>query len=175
MMQTHIGEEMLVVLPRLRRFALSLTGSRQSADDLVQGACERSLAAASSWTPGTRIDAWMFRIMRNLWIDTFRRRVKEGVVTEMSEHLNLAGPRHWEAEATMMLARVRSAIAELPSDQREVLMLVCVEEMSYRKAADVLGLPIGTVMSRLSRARRRLAEITGYEPARRPLARGMSK
>ena len=167
-MASDVGEEMVAFLPRLRRFALSLTGSRQSADDLVQGACERALAAAASWTPGTRFDAWMFRIMRNLWIDGLRRQRSEGVVIDIADRHDLVGS-HGDrvAEAHLMLDRVRSAITELPSEQREVLVLVCVEELSYRETADILGLPMGTVMSRLSRARQQLGELTGHEPERR--------
>jgi RNA polymerase sigma-70 factor (ECF subfamily) len=131
---------------------------------LVQGACERALLAAASWTPGTRFDAWMFRIIRNLWIDTLRRRRTEGVVVDIADHLDLAGSSGaQEVDTLLMLHQVRSALAKLPPDQREVLVLVCIEDMSYRDAAEILGVPMGTVMSRLCRARQRLAEITGYQ------------
>jgi len=157
---------MIALLPRLRRFAISLTGSRQNADDLVQGACEKALAAAISWTPGTRFDAWMFRILRNLWIDTLRRKKTEGPAEDIEDQYDLVGT-HGEqvAEQRLMLAQVRSAMMRLPDEQREILLLVCVEDMSYRAAADILDIPVGTVMSRLSRARAKLAEMTGFESA----------
>jgi RNA polymerase sigma-70 factor, ECF subfamily len=151
-----------MLLPRLRRFALSLTGSHHSADDLVQGACERALVAADSWTPGTRLHAWMFRILRNFWIDTHRRRRTEQLVSRaVIDHGPVCTDGEREIEARLMLKRVRSAIAGLPRENRKVLIIVCIEDMSYRAVAERLGIPVGTVMSRLSRARLRLAEAIG--------------
>ncbi len=168
-MSHDIGQEMIALLPRLRRFAISLTGSRSQADDLVQGACERALAASSTWTPGTRFDAWMFRILRNLWTDTLRRRRTEGQSEDIDEQYDLVGSRgDHDAEMRLTLGEVRAAIGRLPEEQREILVLVCVEEMSYRAVAEVLDIPIGTVMSRLSRARARLSELMGVEPAGSP-------
>jgi RNA polymerase sigma-70 factor (ECF subfamily) len=162
---------MIALLPRLRRFAIALTGSRQNADDLVQGACERALAARASWTPGTRFDAWMFRILRNLWIDMLRKQRTEGVRESIEERYDLVGAQgEKEAEDRLMLAALREAVKRLPEEQREVLLLVCVEDMSYRDAADALDVPVGTVMSRLSRARARLSEMTGFETASRRAA-----
>lgn len=170
-MPHDIGQEMIALLPRLRRFAISLSGTRQGADDLVQGACERALAASASWTPGTRFDAWMFRILRNLWIDSLRKRRTEGPQRDIGEQYDLVGADGArETDARLALRDVQAAMAKLPEDQREILLLVCVEDMSYRAVADVLDIPIGTVMSRLSRARAKLTEITGYAPAGRGAA-----
>lgn len=170
-MSDDIGQEMIALLPRLRRFAIALSGSRQNADDLVQGACERALAARDSWTPGTRFDAWMFRILRNLWIDGLRRSRSQGVRESVDDRHDLVGAQgEREAEARLALRDVRLAMERLPAEQREILLLVCVEDMSYRAVAEILDVPIGTVMSRLSRARSKLAEMTGFEPAARRAA-----
>ncbi len=157
MATVEIGDEIVAMLPRLRSFALSLARRRDEADDLVQAACERAFGAIDTWQPGTRLDAWMFRILRNLWIDRHRRRRDETSLDDEAG-LSVAGEdgRH-TVEVRSTMAAVRAAIDRLPEEQREVLMLVCVEDLSYRDAAEVLEVPIGTVMSRLSRARRALA------------------
>ncbi|MET0531138.1 MAG: RNA polymerase sigma factor [Microvirga sp.] len=160
-MPSSIGPDLVALLPRLRRFALTLCRSPSRADDLVQGACERALANAGSWTPGTRFDAWMFRILRNHWIDNLRRLKVEGVIEDVTAHKQLIGdPGEEPIFNRLTLAEVQRAIEGLPQEQREVLVLVCVEDLSYRETADVLSVPIGTVMSRLARARKRLVEIT---------------
>ena len=160
-MPAAIGQELVALLPRLRRFALVLCRSHALADDLVQGACERALAHAGSWTPGTRFDAWMFRILRNYWIDHLRRMKVEGMTEDVTTQTELIGD---SGEAPILsrlaLTEVQRAIDTLPHDQREVLVLVCGEDLSYREAADILNVPVGTVMSRLARARKRLVELT---------------
>jgi len=156
------GEKLIAFLPNLRRFAISLCGSRDIADDLVQAACERALANAEKFEPGTRFDAWMFRILRNLWIDQVRRRKTAGPQEDIAGREDITGSSgEQDTEARLTLKTVADAIGELPDEQREVLLLVCVEDLSYRDAAEVLGIPIGTVMSRLARARKNLAEAAG--------------
>jgi RNA polymerase sigma-70 factor, ECF subfamily len=160
-MPVGIGGELVALLPRLRRFALVLCRSPSLADDLVQGACERALANPGNWTPGTRFDAWMFRILRNHWIDHLRRLKAEGMKEDLTTHNQLMGdPGEERLLSKLALAEVQRAIDRLPQDQREVLVLVCVEDLAYREAAEVLGVPLGTVMSRLARARKRLVELT---------------
>lgn len=168
----EVGARLIAFLPNLRRFAISLCGSRDLADDLVQAACERALANAGRFEPGTRFDAWMFRILRNLWIDQVRRQKTVGVRVDIVEQPDIVGASgERDAEARLILKTVAGAIAELPDEHREVLLLVCVEELSYREAADILGIPIGTVMSRLARARKNLAEAAGITmPAARSVA-----
>lgn len=153
--------QMILLLPRLRRFARSLVRSPHDADDLVQATCERALRALDQWTPGSRLDSWMFRIMRNHWIDGVR---KSGAAAEdpIGEGDAVEDGRR-VAETRLLFADVRSRIADLPEEQRSVLILVCAEELSYREAAEMLDIPIGTVMSRLSRARQALMH--DYEPA----------
>lgn len=161
-----IGDRLIALLPNMRRFALSLARVPDLADDLVQQACERALANAASFEPGTRFDAWMFRIIRNLWIDRLRREKTAGPAEGEDAYAGIAGEDGTDVtEARLTLASVGAAIGRLPADQREVLMLVCVEDLSYREAAEVLGVPIGTVMSRLARARKRLADLTGMNDA----------
>jgi RNA polymerase sigma-70 factor (ECF subfamily) len=156
LMQSDVSRQMIAMLPRLRRFARALARSPDDADDLVQGACERALRAIDSWEPGTRLDSWMFRILRNLWIDQMRKR-------RMETNAGLGpGPEiegedgRRTVESRLELADIRTVITELPEQQREVLALVCIEDMSYRETASILDIPIGTVMSRLARARQAL-------------------
>lgn len=145
--------EMIALLPRLRRFALGLTADPDKADDLVQAGCERALARRHQWQPGTRLDSWMFRIMQNLWIDELRARAPVDPVE--SEALEEIPGGDWTAgiEARLTLEQVLEALDGLTPPMRAVLALVCVEGLSYKEAAAVLELPIGTVMSRLARAR----------------------
>ena len=153
-----IRSEMAALLPRLRRFAISLTANRADADDLVQDTVERALRSLHQWQRGTRLDSWMFRIAQNLWIDQRRaRRVREIVVDDPDAAARVAVDGVREVESKLAFADMVRAFAELPEDQRVVTALVLVDGMSYREAADVLGVPIGTVTSRLARARTALA------------------
>jgi RNA polymerase sigma-70 factor (ECF subfamily) len=153
-----IRTELIQLLPRLRSFARSLTGAVDQADDLVQTGIEKALRNLDGYTPGTRLDAWMFRILRNAWIDTIRTR-RETVEFDAEAADTLAGEDgRTTSEARLHLSEVRRAMAGLPEEQRSVLMLVCVEGMRYREVAAALDIPEGTVMSRLSRARLALAE-----------------
>jgi len=147
------GDQLVAVLPRLRRFARGLAGSASEADDLVQAACERALARAHQFQEGTRFDSWMFRIVQTIWIDQLRARDvrKESGDVEYERLGSDAAVR--SVEARLALAEVRRAVDRLPADQRSVLMLVTVEGLIYREAAEVAGVPVGTIMSRLARAR----------------------
>jgi RNA polymerase sigma-70 factor (ECF subfamily) len=138
----------------MRRFAYALCGSTDLGDDLVQAACERALKNAGAFQPGSRMDSWMFRIIQNLWLDDRRRRKVRGTQVDpetlaLSDHG--AGARQAEDRAT--LDKVRATVDSLPDDLRLVLALVALEGRSYREVAEALEIPIGTVMSRLSRAR----------------------
>lgn len=156
---------MVALLPRLRAFARSLARTPDAADDLVQATCERALRSIDQWTPGTRLDSWMFRIMHNHWIDE-RRRPKLVVAVDDDRMPDVAGEDGRRvADARLLLGDVGAAIDALPEDQRTVLVLACVEELSYRETAAVLDIPIGTVMSRLARARRAIAEALGEDAA----------
>jgi RNA polymerase sigma-70 factor (ECF subfamily) len=141
------------LVPRLRRFGLALTGSRADADDLVQTACERALRRGGQLRDQARLDAWIYGIMRNLWTDEIRaRRVRAH--DSLDDALDLPGmDGAAAADGQVMLATVRRCLTRLSAEHRAVLILVCVDGLSYREAADVLAVPVGTVMSRLSRAR----------------------
>jgi RNA polymerase sigma-70 factor (ECF subfamily) len=148
------SDQLVAVLPRLRRFARGLTGSVVEADDLVQAACERALSRQEQFQEGTRFDSWMFRIVQTIWIDQIRAR---GVRKEESDELEMERLGSDEpvrrVEARLQLSEVREALTRLPEEQRSALLLVTVEGLSYKEAAEVAGVPIGTIMSRLARAR----------------------
>jgi len=149
----RFSDQLIAVLPRLRRFAAGLTRSASEADDLVQAACERALAREHQFQEGTRFDSWMFRIVQTIWIDLLRARdvrKEDGNIAE--DRLGTDEPVR-RVEARLALAEARRAIALLPPDQRATLMLVTVEGLSYKQAAEVAGVPVGTIMSRLARAR----------------------
>jgi RNA polymerase sigma-70 factor (ECF subfamily) len=157
-------EDLVALLPRLRRFALSLARRGDLADDLVQVTAERALAARDRFDPATRMDSWCFRILRNAWLDGIRRDRSRGTAVDIADAPE-AGEVDGVAitESRLMLQSVMAAMDRLPEEQREVLMLVCVEEMSYKEAAVILGVPLGTVMSRLSRGRLALAAAMGIK------------
>jgi RNA polymerase sigma-70 factor (ECF subfamily) len=159
--------DLVALLPRLRRFAQTLAGNRDTADDLVQEACERALRSQDGFTPGTRFDSWMFRILRNLWLDSHRRRAARGGVHETLDDAESI-PGADGAAVTMNRLDLRDAeraLLRLPHDQREALVLTCIEDLTYAEAAAVLGVPPGTVMSRAARGRIALAK-TLAAPAR---------
>jgi RNA polymerase sigma-70 factor (ECF subfamily) len=149
--------EIVDLLPRLRRLARALARDVADADDLVQAALERALARRDQWTPGTRLDSWVFRIMKNIWIDETRSGARRGRVF-MPEELG-AVVSNGEAEAIIARVEARdaaAAIETLPEEQRLAVALVLVEGLSYREAADVLEVPMGTLTSRLVRGRQAL-------------------
>jgi RNA polymerase sigma-70 factor, ECF subfamily len=155
----RFSDQLIAVLPRMRRFAAGLTRSASEADDLVQAACERALTREHQFQEGTRFDSWMFRIVQTIWIDQLRAsgiRKEDGDIAE--ERLGTDEPVR-RVEARLALSEVRRAISLLPPDQRATLMLVTVEGLSYKQAADVAGVPIGTIMSRLARARIALQQL----------------
>jgi RNA polymerase sigma-70 factor (ECF subfamily) len=148
---------MVAVLPRLRRFAYALTGSTEQGDDLVQDACLRALSRVDLWQPGTRLDSWMYRITQNIWLDRLRSNKVRGETMDIGSIESVAGPDGRDvAESELTLQEVVAAMAQLPAEQRAVVALVCIEGNSYKEAADIAGVPVGTVMSRLARARRTL-------------------
>lgn len=158
-----LRRELVDLLPRLRRFGRTLARQREDADDLVQIAVERALMRAEQWQPGTRLDSWMFRIMQNAWIDEVRARARHSltfVPEEEGEHVGVS-----TTDAQIDAIAVRKAVAQLGEDQRSVVGLVLVEGLPYKEAAEVLGIPIGTLTSRLARAREALQAILGSDGA----------
>ncbi len=167
-MDQAFSHQLVALLPRLRRFARGLTHGSEEGDDLVQAACERALARSDQFEPGTRLDSWMYRIVQNLWLDNRRRQKKEAIGLDPADLAEHAAPVSANAaEDGLYLAQVREAIARLPEEQRAVLMLVSVEGVAYKDAAEILDLPLGTVMSRLSRARVALGQLLESRAAQR--------
>lgn len=149
----RFGDQLVAVLPRLRRFARGLTGSSVEADDLVQAACERALARRHQFQEGTRFDSWMFRIVQTIWIDQIRSREVRKTDGDIGEDRLGSDEPVRRVEARLTLAEVRRAVDRLSPDQRAALLLVTVEGLSYKEAAEVVDVPVGTIMSRLARAR----------------------
>lgn len=153
---------MIAFLPRLRRFTHALTADATHGDDLAQDTCVRALQSLHLWEPGSRLDSWMYRIAKNLWIDRMRTQKFRGVHASIddielgSEPMGVDGRA--VTESSLTLAEVMRAIGSLPEDQRALVALVCVNGASYKEAADTLSIPMGTVMSRLARARKALFE-----------------
>jgi RNA polymerase sigma-70 factor (ECF subfamily) len=149
-----LDHEIVELLPRLRRLARALARSPADADDLVQATVERALSHRGQWRPGTRLDSWMFRIMKNAWIDETRARSRRTAVLAPEE----AGERVGDAGAAavedrLAVSEVARAMSRLPDDQRLAVALVLVEGLSYKEAASVLQVPEGTLTSRLVRGR----------------------
>ncbi len=165
-MTDEIRRQIIELLPRLRRFAYSLTGERDRADDVVQETCVRALSRLDQWEPGTRLDSWMYRIAQNIWFDRARAVKVRGEVLDIDTAEDIAGDDGRRVtESRLALGDLMGAIARLPDDQKAIVSLVCVDGMSYREAADTLKIPMGTVMSRLARARQSLYRATyGAEP-----------
>ncbi|MGD1924556.1 MAG: RNA polymerase sigma factor [Paracoccaceae bacterium] len=157
-MTDAIRHELVAVLPKLRRFACALAGSISEGDDIVQTACEKALTRGDQFRPGTRFDSWMYRIVQTTFLDSRRRhehrfaRSDEELISAVSD----GGRGAAKAADRLLLARVREAMADLPETQRTVLALVAIEGLAYHEAAEVLDIPVGTVMSRLARARSKL-------------------
>lgn len=151
---SDIHRRMEKFLPRLRRFAYSLTNGADFSEDLVQETYVRALAHLDQWQPGSRLDSWMFRIARNLWIDHMRSEKFRGeaVDIEAVDHL-LSCDGELLAENRIVLDELRKDIAELSRDQRNLIRLVWLYGMSYKETGKLLNVPAGTVMSRMARVR----------------------
>ncbi len=155
--QNEFADALGAMLPRLRRFAFALSRHPADADDLAALAVERALRNRDQFTPGSRLDSWLFRITRNLWIDEARSRQRKAAweaPPEEGEKQGFDGAAAIERSAE--LAKVMAAMSALPDEQREVVALIMIEGLGYREAAEMLGLPIGTVSSRLVRGRNAL-------------------
>ena len=160
-MGDDIKAEIAALVPRVRRFAYSICGNREEGDDLVQTACVKALSRLDQFEPGTRLDSWMFRIIQTSFLDSVRSRSRRGLPPdpETLDRLSDEGRSAAQSEDRMLLTRVRSEIAALPEDQRAVMALVAIEGYSYKEAASILAIPVGTIMSRLARARARLVPL----------------
>jgi RNA polymerase sigma-70 factor (ECF subfamily) len=140
-------------VPYLRRFARALTGDAALADDLVQDCIERALRKQHLFDETRRLRAWLFAILRNLYISGLRRNAHGATAKSVDEMISGEDAVEPEQESRLALSDIASALERLPAAHREVLLLIALEEMSYREVAEIIGVPVGTVMSRLSRAR----------------------
>lgn len=145
-------------IPRLRRYARALTRDATRADDLVQNCLLRAIAKEHLWEPGTDLRAWLFTILHNQHVNDVRRAVREGINTAVEEMAPLLTVPS-NATASLLLRDLERAIARLPEEQRQVILLVGLEGMRYEEVATILGVPIGTVRSRLSRGRETLRRL----------------
>jgi RNA polymerase sigma-70 factor, ECF subfamily len=155
----EIGERIVELLPRLRRFARSLSRNQHDADDLVQSAVERAWRHIDQLRPGANLASWMFGIMKNAWIDNRRSRARRGEVAlpeDSGEH-----PAVNPSDANASLWSISEAMDKLPEEQRLAVALVLVEGLSYKEAAQLLDIPMGTLTSRLARGRTALAAALG--------------
>jgi RNA polymerase sigma-70 factor (ECF subfamily) len=160
---TDFSAQLVELIPRLRRFCRALARNQADADDLAQATIERALQHASRWQAGTRLDSWLYRIAQNLWRDELRAHRRRAEPLE--ENYDPAGEDGRESFVTSLHAvEVARAYDLLPEEQRSVLALVALDGLSYQQASDVLGVPIGTIMSRLARARGRLAASMDARP-----------
>lgn len=150
-------DELATHLPRLRRYARALTGDRHQADDLVQDTLERALAKQSLWQRGSRLDAWLLTVMHNIFVNQIRARQRQR--TEALDDLHVEPSQRATQGDALAVRDIQAALATLPYEQKSVLLLVTLDERSYEETARILDIPVGTVMSRLSRARDRLRQL----------------
>ena len=149
-------------IPRLRRYARALSRGTDRADDLVQDTLVRALTKLHLWQPGTDLRAWLFTIMHHQYVNTVRREANEKATVDI-EHVSSALVATTDPTAQRQLVELDHALARLPAEQREVVLLVGLEGMAYESVAQILGVPIGTVRSRLSRGRGRLRVLMGRD------------
>ena len=156
------GDELVRLLPRMRRFARGLARDAADGDDLCQATIERALKSSQQWQGGTRLDSWVYTIMRNIWVDQVRARNRRGQTFVAEEAgLDIGDPGDAAIEAHVELGNVGRAIDRLPLEQREAVMLVLVEGFAYKEAAEIIGCPMGTLTSRLVRGREALMRSLG--------------
>jgi RNA polymerase sigma-70 factor (ECF subfamily) len=158
-----LREAVLAAVPKLRAFAISLCGNVDRADDLVQETLLRALANIDSFQPGTNMSAWLFTILRNHFHSEYRKRRREVEDGDGSYAETLKSQP--DQTARLEFQEFRAALAKLPADQREALILVGASGFSYEETADICGCAVGTIKSRVNRARARLAELMSIETA----------
>jgi RNA polymerase sigma-70 factor (ECF subfamily) len=147
----------------MRRFAIGLSRSAADGDDLCQATIERALVNRGKWQEGTRLDSWMYTMMRNIWIDEQRARNRRGQ-TFVAEDAGMSVGAAGAQESAVELSNVDRALSRLPDEQREAVLLVMVEGYAYKEAAEIIGCPVGTLNSRLVRGRDALLELLGEAP-----------
>lgn len=158
--------DLVSLLPKLRRFAMTLTRDANDADDLVQEVCERAITRSHLWNGEGRLESWVYAMTRNLWVDVIRkRRVRGGGMVDVLDQVELSVEA--AADKAIYANQLQKMILSMPEGLASVFLLVNVEGYSYRETAEILAIPIGTVMSRLSTARLRLAAMLSEDAERR--------
>jgi RNA polymerase sigma-70 factor (ECF subfamily) len=156
--ETEFRQQLLNMLPKLKRYCYAQTGEKHSADDLMQSSVEKALRRWHQYQPGTEFERWMYRLCRNHWIDTMRtEKISDELNDDMMVASEIENPEQ-QALTQAALRHMQIHFNALSEGLRMVLYLVAVEGRSYQEAADILDIPAGTVMSRLARARKQLAE-----------------
>jgi RNA polymerase sigma-70 factor (ECF subfamily) len=152
-------------IPRLRRYAVALTGNREAADDLIQDTLERAWRKRALWKPGTDLRAWLFTVMHNVYVNVTRAARPAESLDEQESDSGRAEtlPSVASAESAVVLSELRAALGRLSDEHRQVILLVGLEQMSYAETAAILGIPPGTVMSRLARGRDQLRQLLARE------------
>lgn len=169
-MQADLNKQLTELIPRLRRFAIGLSGSRDKGDELVQRACERLLAHHERLRPDTSLGSWMYRVIRNLHIDTVRAQsVRERGAQQIRQSAELGLVTGNSMDSILRLHEVHEAMQQLSEEHRSALLLICVEGLSYKEAAETLQVPMGTVTSRLVRARKALLALMREDPGSQDL------
>ena len=156
----ELAEQLEQQIPRLRRYALALVGDPTRADDLVQDCLERAWSRGHLFRPGSDLRAWLFTILHNLHANAARRYNSRPAEVSLADDGYTPATPATQGDA-VALSELRTALNEVPDDQRQVLLMVGMEQMTYQEVAIVLGIPIGTVMSRLHRGRERLRDLMG--------------
>lgn len=156
---SETGRQIEQHIPRLRRYARALVGERSRADDLVQDTLERALIKLDLWQPGSDLRAWLFTLMHNLFVNQVRAGRLQETELDAARDVPVAGGQM----DALALRDLHTALGRLPADQREVILLVGLEQFGYAEAARILDVPVGTVMSRLSRGRERLRQLLAGE------------
>ena len=165
-LDTTLRDQMLSAVPSLRAFAISLSGNIDRADDLVQETLLRAIANIDSFQPGTNMNAWLFTILRNLFRSEYRKRKREVEDADGSYAESLKS--HPDQLGRVEFQEFRTALSQLPDEQREALILVGASGFSYEEAADICGCAVGTIKSRVNRARNRLGEMLGMDETTEP-------
>ena len=154
-------DDLLSTIPSLRAFAISLSGKRDRADDLVQETLTKAWKHQDSFTPGTNLKAWLYAILRNEFYSQMRKKGRE--VEDVDGNFSSQLAVHAEQPGFLDLADMRIALTKLPADQREALLLVGASGLSYEETAEICGVAVGTIKSRVNRARRKLSELLNVE------------
>ena len=153
-----LQSRIIELLPKLRRFARSLTRNPHDADDLLQGALERALTHIEQWQADSRLDSWLYTIVKHAWIDELRSRARRATSFADAAQVEAIPDHRGDASGTLS---VEQALESLPEDQRLAVALVLIEGLPYKEAAQIIGVPMGTLTSRLARGRQALQQLLG--------------